>query len=155
MCDFTNGIKLCSCNGDIIKFRVREFYHKIKGELFRIPNKQNESIPLIYIWQLFRYVGKEETYSLGKYIFPTDDIGNGLNAEWILLNLNVENCFDFEYIPYEGDNLFISQNVELSKYISFIFQNGEWIIEHYDPFSDITEFILEGRVIEVAKKNGT
>jgi len=152
MCDFNNGIKLCTCNGDKIKYRKQDLYRKVKGELVKIPNKKNDDIPLIYIWHLFRYVGKdEENYSLGQYIFPSNDIGKGLNAEWILFNLNIENCFDFDYVPNEGDNLFITQNVELSPYISFIFKKGEWIVKHYDPFSEITEHILEGKIKEIEK----
>lgn len=149
MCDFNNGIKLCTCNGEKIKYRQQELYRKVKGELVKIPNKKNDSIPIIYIWHLFRYIGQnEENFELGQYIPPTDDIGNGLNAEWIALNLNVENCFDFEYIPSEGDNLFITQNIEFSPYISFIFKNGEWVVEHYDPFSENIKHIFEGKVFK-------
>lgn len=156
MCDFNKGIKLCTCNGEKIKYRKQDLYKKIKGKLVKIPNKKNDEIPIIYVWHLYRYIGKdEENYELGRYIFPTDDIGNGLNAEWIALNLNIENCFDFEYIPNEGDNLYITQNIELSPYISFIFKNGEWIIDHYDPFSYITKHVNEGKVFEITNKNVT
>lgn len=86
-------------------------------------------------------------------MFPEDDLGNGLNAEWVALNLNVENCFDFDYTPSEGDNLFITQNIELSPYISFIFKKGEWIIDHYYPFTEIIEHILQGKIIEIDNKN--
>ncbi|WP_326982953.1 hypothetical protein VUJ46_22865 [Chryseobacterium sp. MYb264] len=149
MCDFTKGIKLCICNGDKIKYRQQDTYKKVKGELIKIPNKKNDSIPLIYIWHLWKHIGVDKSNSMiGQYIFPTEDIGNGLNAEWITLNLNCENCFDFEYTPTEGDNLYITQNVELSFYISFIFKNGEWTADHYSPFSDITELISTGKIIE-------
>ncbi len=152
MCDFNNGIKLCTCDGLKIKHRKQDLYRKVKGELVKIPNKKNDDIPLIYIWHLYKYIGKDEVnMMLGQYIFPSNDIGNGLNAEWIALNLNIENCFDFDYTPNEGDNLIIRQNVEMSPYISFIFKNGEWIIEHYDPFSEITEHILDGKIKEVEK----
>lgn len=92
---------------------------------------------------------------LGRYLFPSDNIGNGLNAEWIALNLNVENCFDFDYTPCEGDNLFITQNVELAPYISFIFRKGEWTIEHYDPFTNRIEVIDEGKVLEMKSEDVT
>jgi hypothetical protein len=103
----------------------------------------------MYIWKLFRYVGKEENCMIGEYMFPTEDIGNGLNGKWIASNLNAKNCFDFKYIPSERDNLIITQNIELAPYISFIFKNGKWITEHYDPFTEITKQINEGKIIEI------
>lgn len=145
MCDFTKGIKLCTCNSDSIKFRKPELYKKVKGKLIRIKGKENDEIPLIYIWRLFRHVNKEKEWAeLGRYMMPSDNIGKGLDAEWIALNLNVENCFDFEYIPQEGDNLFIQKNEILGKYISFIFKDNEWIIDHYDPFTTDVEHIKDG-----------
>ena len=152
MCDFNNGMKLCTCEDVKIKYRKQDLYRKVKGELVKIPNKKNDDIPLIYIWYLYKYIGTDEdNMMLGQYILPSNDLGNGLNSEWIALNLNIENCFDFDYNPNEGDNLIIGQNVEMSTYISFIFKNGEWIIEHYDPFSEITEHILDGKIKEVEK----
>lgn len=150
MCDFSKGFKLCSCNGENIKYREQEFYRKVKGELVKIPNKKNDKIPLIYIWRLFRYIGEDEKNSMiGIYKLPTDNIGNGLDEDWIALNLNVENCFDFDYTPNEGDNIYITQNYPFAPYISFIFKNNEWIVEHYDPFSKITKYLEEGTVIEI------
>ena len=150
MCDFTKSIKFCTCGKNEIKFRKQEFYKKIKGELIKIENKSNESIPIIYIWRLFRHVReKKDLYEIGKYIVPSNDIGKGLNAEWVALNLNVENCFDFDYTPREGDNLFIQRNEILGKYISFIFKNKEWVIDHYDPFSDEIKHVQDGLLKDI------
>lgn len=147
MCDFTNGIKFCTCEKNEIKFRYGESYKKVKGELVKINDKRNDGIPLIYIWRLYRYMGKKKDFlELGRYMLPKNDIGNGLNAEWIALNLNVENCFDFDYVPIEGDNLFIQTNEILAPYISFIYKNKEWICDHYDPFSEYTEHIQDGKL---------
>lgn len=149
MCDITSGIKLCTCNGEKIKYRKSDTYKQVRGKLIKIPNKKNDEIPIIYIWHLWKFIGSDsESAILGQYIFPTDDIGNGLNAEWIALNLNVENCFDFEYIPCEGDNLYITTNIEMSDYISFIFKNKEWIVDHYNPFYDTVKLLLSGKVIK-------
>jgi hypothetical protein len=114
MCDFEKGFRLCSCGSEPIKFREQELYRKVKDELVKIPNKKNDKIPLIYIWSLSRFEGMNESPEMGRYILPTNDIGQGLNAEWIALNLNCGNCFDFEYEPEEGDNLKIHQNEILS-----------------------------------------
>lgn len=139
MCDFTKGIRLCTCVEEKIKYRKSDTYRKIRGQLVKIPNKKDDDIPLIYIWHLWKFKGIDtDSAMLGHFLLPDDDIGNGLDAEWIALNLNVTNCFDFDYSPTEGDCLYITQNVEMSSYISFIFKSGEWIKGHYDPFSDIT-----------------
>lgn len=147
MCDFSKGFKLCSCGNEPIRFREQEFYRKVKGELVRIQNKKNKEIPLIYIWRLSRFIEKyKDSTLIGRYILPSDDIGKGLNAEWILLNLNIENCFDFDYIPNEGDNLKISSNEYYSPYISFIFKNNEWVLDHYDPFEEEIKDFAQGLV---------
>ena len=83
---------------------------------------------------------------LGRYLFPVDDIGKGLNAEQILLNLNVDNCFDFDYIPNEGDNLTLTTNIVLSPYVSFIFKKGEWTPKHYEPNAYEITFFAHGKI---------
>lgn len=148
MCDFTKGIKLCSCENGTIKFREQEFYKMVKNELVKIPNKKNENIPIIFIWRLFKFKSKNNSNEIGRYMLPSNDIGNGLDAEWIALNLNLENCFDFDYTPDEGDNLFIQTNEEASAYISFIFTNNQWTIEHYDPFTWDIKHIKDGIIKE-------
>ncbi|UUC45969.1 hypothetical protein [Flavobacterium cerinum] len=151
MCDFTKGFKLCSCEPEKIKFREKEVYKKSDGQLIPVKNKKNDSIPLIYIWQLFRLVGEYKNSSmLGRYILPTDTVGNGLDAEWIALNLNSENCFDFEYDPQEGDTLFIRQNVILGPYISLLYKDGQWIIDHYSPFEFEIKELKEGLIREIS-----
>lgn len=150
MCDFTKGFKLCSCESEKIKFRKEEVYKKSGGKLIPVKNKKNDTIPLIYIWQLFRMVVEYKNISMvGHYVLPTDTIGNGLDAEWIALNLNCENCFDFEYDPQEGDSLFIRQNVILGPYISFIYKEGQWIIDHFCPFEFQIKQIKEGLIQEI------
>lgn len=147
MCDFTKGVKFCTCKKNEINFRYAEYYKKVNGELVKIIDKRNEGIPLIYMWRLFRHIGKKKDWlEVGRYMLPTNDIGQGLNAEWIALNLNVENCFDFDYTPQEGDNLFITTNVILGPYISFIYRNNEWICDHYDPFTDDVEHVQDGKL---------
>jgi hypothetical protein len=148
MCDFTKGIKLCSCENETIKFREQEFYKMVKNEYVKIPNKKNENIPIIFIWRLFKLKSKNNNNEIGRYMLPAGDIGNGLDAEWIALNLNLENCFDFDYTPEEGDNLFIQTNEIASAYISFIFKNDQWIIDVYDPFTWNTKHIVDGIIKE-------
>ena len=142
MCDFEKGFKLCIC-GEKIKFRETPFFHKRNGKLVEIKNKKKQP-PLQYIWILSKYKGKNTEVELGTYMHPTSDIGKGLNAEWISLNLNCEDCFDFDYSPNEGDNVYFQHNFYSSPYISFVYKNGLWEENHYDPFDEITEKFKEG-----------
>jgi hypothetical protein len=146
MCDFTKGIRLCKCNSETIRYRDQDRYRIIRGESVKYESKRNAKIPLIYVWRLYRYAGKTFSSEIGRYLVPSDNIGNGLDEEWIQLNLNYENCFDFDYVPQEGDNLEIAQNVKDSRYLSFIFKNGEWVADNYDPFQHDRTRITRGKV---------
>ena len=146
MCNQYNEIKFCSCDSEKIKFREPRTFTKKKGKLIEKENPKNSGIALEYIWTLFKFDGEKEMTEIGRYMMPINDLGNGLNAEWIALNLNCEDCFDFEYIPKEGDNHKIHQNVLLSPYLSFIFKNNEWIIDHHSPWSTEISKIKEGKI---------
>lgn len=150
MCDYTNGIRFCSCEPHKIVFRHDEKYRLSKGERVLVPNQKNEHIPLIYIWELFRTKSKEDSWmEIGRYMMPRDNLGNGLDAGWIAGNLNSENRFDFEYQPEEGDNLLIRQNVRMGPYLSFIFRSGEWKIAHCSPFEYEKKQVQIGIVKEI------
>ncbi|UKN02270.1 hypothetical protein K6119_01895 [Paracrocinitomix mangrovi] len=134
MCDFSKGFKLCTCNEKEIQYREPDkFIHK-EGKLVKLPNTKNDQIPIEFIWILYRYNGKNKELEIGRYNFPSEDIGKGLDVEWVKLNLSCENCFDFQYTPQEGDNLILTQNIILSPYLSFIFKNNEWVEDFYNPF---------------------
>ena len=125
MCFHSNNIKFCTCNEEPIKFREMDSFKIIKGKMINVSEKTNKAIPIMYVWHLYKYNGSKEIEIEGELILPENEIGNSLNSEWIALNLNHENCFDFEYTPNEGDNLKISQNVYNSPYLSFIFKKAQ------------------------------
>ena len=137
MCDFEKGFKLCSC--------VLE-----KPNIQKIgKSKKYKDLPvkkLGYRWYLSRFVKEiEEPLMEGIYEPPVKDLGNGLNDEWILINLNLTNCFDFEYNPIEGDNLIFCSDHEY-EYLSFVFNNGTWIKKHYDSFCTLLKKLNEGKI---------
>lgn len=134
--------------------RKQEFYRRVGNDLVKIEDERNNKIPLIYIWKLLRITGTTAGIEMGRYMMPTEDIGNGLDAEWIALNLNNVDGFDFEYHPIEGDTLFITQNQEMAPYISFIYRNCEWVIDHYNPFDFTIQELRSGK-IESQNKNVT
>ncbi len=124
MCDFENGFILCSC--------------KEKNGKSELSVKKAE-----YVWEL-RTLQKTEL-AVGKARWPSSDIGKGLDAAWLLLNLADRNCFDFDYQPKEEDNLVLYPssneyyNQYVSSYLSFIYKNGEWVEDYYDEISQETK----------------
>ena len=146
MCEFENGMKFCTCEANSIKFRGPRTFRRIDGKLEIVVAPKDKKIPLEYIWELFRFEGKVPITEIGRYMMPINDLGKGLNAEWIALNLNCEDCFDFEYTPNEGDSLKISENVTLGPYISFVFRDKEWTIDHHYPWSTQISDLKKGRV---------
>ncbi len=137
MCDFEKGFKLCSCI--LEKPNTKKFGKSKKYK--DLPQKK-----LGYRWYLSRFVQSvEEPVMEGIYELPSKDLGKGLNDDWILINLNLKNCFDFEYFPSEGDNL-IFRSDDKYEYLSFTFTNGTWTKNHYEPFSTILKKLNEGKI---------
>lgn len=79
MCNFDDGFILCTCN--------------TKG------SDKNQLIleNATFIWEL--RIIKETEFAVGRTKLPSTTIGEGLNSEWVLLNLEDRNCFDFDYKP--------------------------------------------------------
>lgn len=137
MCNFENGFVLCTCQNE-----ATELVHNKNSRRYKnSPKIQIKG----YRWFLLRFIDTFEPMMEGQYEPPSKEIGAGLTAEWVLLHLNFENCFDFDYTPQEGDNLMIyAENPQ--KYMSFIFRQSEWICDRYDRFSTMLELRLEGEI---------
>lgn len=133
MCNFNQGFILCKCNDP------RTVVHNKKSRR----NKGNSSVE--YALTLNRFIGRSEKGERGRYVMPINDIGYGLTADFVVNQLNIRNCFDFDYIPNEGDNLIITRN-EPNDRIEFIFKNGKWIDDHYSPFNHETETFDNGKL---------
>lgn len=143
MCDFEKGFILCTCAD-----KEKPVVHN-KNSRRHKKNPTNEA--QVYRWYLSEFIEIYESIMEGIYELPTDDIGNGLTAEWVLLHLNEGNCFDFDYTPKEGDNLVITKPTKTYQYVhlSFIFQNGSWLEKHYVPFYTSLELKQKGIVQEL------
>jgi hypothetical protein len=136
MCDFEEGFILCTClpkDKPIVHYKNSR-KHK---------NKPPES--RAYRWYLSRFVGEYEPLMEGIYELPSKDLGKGLTEEWVLLHLNHEKCFDFEYAPKEGDTLVLNGE-KLYQYMSFIFRQGIWEVDRYNGFSTILELEKQGEI---------
>lgn len=101
-----------------------------------------------YEWSLIRYIGSKETNVRGKIMSPSKDLGNNIEIESILLDLNSRNCFDFEYQPQEMDRLQIntSGNHSRYKYFNVIFKKGKWQEGSHSKFTTISENISSGKI---------
>jgi hypothetical protein len=147
MCDFEKGFILCTCVD-----KEKPVIHNKNSRRYK-KNPNNE--PQIYRWYLSEFIDTFDSMMEGIYQFPSDDIGKGLTAEWVLLHLNDGNCFDFDYTPKEGDNLVINQSTKTYTHIhlSFIFQNGIWVQKHYHPYSTMLKQKQAGVVQELKENN--
>jgi hypothetical protein len=137
MCNFKHGFILCTCETE-----TKPIVHNQNSRRYK--NTLQAKIAG-YRWSLARFVNGFDSEMEGSYELPSQDIGAELTAEWVLLNLNNGNCFDFDYIPGEGDNL-IMKRADEWEYLSFIFTQGEWREDHYVPFSTTLQLMYQGEI---------
>ncbi len=138
MCRFEKGFILCKC--EVLPSRK-------SGRKSNVPDTKIE-----YIWTLYKHLGANPEIEMGRYEFPKSDIGQGLTADFVVSQLNSRNCFDFEYSPNEGDNLLINDSRYANGRLEFLFRDEQWIVDFYDPFSELTEMVFEGKVIPETEK---
>lgn len=129
MCDFSTGFKFCTCE---------DF------------NQNTTDIP--YIWQLTRWLGSKETNMMGSILGPSNSLADGLTIELVLEKLNTGNCFDFEYIPQENDQLQINYTNSENEYsyMSVKYNHREWKEGMNSKFTSITKKLNEGYIIKMA-----
>ena len=143
MCETGKNIKLCTClvGGNINTIIHNKNSRRKKKD--RLLNSDN-----IYKWTLYKYVGLQDWTMDGMLYPPTDKLGEYLTNEILIMGLNNETCFDFEYNPNEGDNLVIyTDEKSIYSFLSFIYRNGQWKADSYDGFIDKKERINYGKVV--------
>lgn len=120
MCNIDQGLKFCTCE-DISEAE--------------------------YTWRLTRYLGKDENGPVGSIVGPADDLGNGLTSERILSFLNGGKAFDFEYMPLEKDSIRFHRKAKDGYwYMSFLYEDGQWVEGMNPVFTSVTEEIAKGKV---------
>ncbi|MDL2144394.1 hypothetical protein QQY79_17840 [Flavobacterium tructae] len=137
MCVNGKEIKLCTCvpNGmDTI------IHHKNSRK-----NRKKRRVD--FTWTLEKCMGYSKMTMDGMGYRPEEVLTEDLTNERMLLVLNTNNCFDFDYQPIEGDNLqvFAPEN-SMRRHLSFIFKNGEWTAGSHMPFMYEMEKINFGKV---------
>ncbi|NER15852.1 hypothetical protein [Spongiivirga citrea] len=95
-------------------------------------------------WTLFRFIKEEWSGMDGMLLQPSKEFSIKLTDSFFREQLNVQNCFDFDYKPTEGDciifDLIIHGKVKYGgykpekKFISLIYDGVRWNIEQYDCF---------------------
>lgn len=154
MCKRDIGLKLCSCGQNSIRVIQNLFSEEIKCL------EKKETLD-VFGWTLDQYLGEEWIGMDGMIYMPENKLTDELTEDFFLKELNENECFDFEYIPSEGDNLIFQlkyifdrkgrrkKNTRMG-FISFIFKGEKWTISSYNCFYDKTERMKEG-VVKVNK----
>lgn len=142
MCDFDKEFKLCTCD-------KQEIQHRNNTRKYKKENQNKE----VFVWTLYTYKGKLESFMVGMMALPSDKIGKQeLSLDYVIHQLNRKNCFDFEYSPKEGDYLIIeTETVWNGKIMPFIYRENKWIFDSYNPFTEMTEEIKNGKVVFIDK----
>ena len=138
MCEISDELKLCTCSN---------------------------AEELGNYWVLYRYNKDKNELIVGEILLPRiitlEEIRNKDN---LLVLLNKNNCFDFEYQPQNKDRLLISLldsanndfDEEYSESITYGYEykNGKWKIKDYETFDWVEKYdgILEGKIKNLYKK---
>lgn len=130
MCKNTQHLKLCTCK-DVVDTAT---------------DKQNmqatQSLaPDNIIWTLEHYLGKIMSLAMGMPARPTAQLNETMTQSYVLAQLNTHNCFDFDYIPTQGDNLTLQNQYG---FMSFIYRDNTWTAGTYDPFLSNLRKIANG-----------
>jgi hypothetical protein len=132
MCDFSKGFKLCTCAA--LEAKLQQPPRNTKPRRKRSKAASEEGL---YHWKLERVVSENDVIAIGRFILPAKSLEHGLDADWVELNLNCGDCFDFPYSPQEHDWLRIYPADEklYLQYLSFIYREGRWIQDFHDGIS--------------------
>lgn len=145
MCEAIDHIKLCTCdNGE-----------SVEGKL-KIDKKSS-------YWTLKRFKDIDwMDMEMGRCFVPNYNTQQQINSLTILESLNKGNCFDFDFVPGDGDilNVFIyskNRNTPENTYeFNYSSKDGEWtIVESLSLELNQKLIVKEGRVelsIEKLKK---
>lgn len=138
MCQPIEHLMFCTCADEV----------KVKTVTNRYGDTYTQKVfpkHIHFIWTLQRYSNERNLFD-GMMEFPASILAESLNTNEVLKQLNNRDCFDFDYVPQEGDNLIISSNKGHHGYLSFLFENNQWNKGYLSPFNFILKVIEEGKV---------
>ena len=75
-------------------------------------------------------------------------LSEGIDAERVIQMLSPATCFDFEYVPVEGDRLIIQEPSTSfrRRVLSVIFHGRKWQTAHLPPHNAIEETLASGEI---------
>lgn len=122
--------------------------NNIKKIVFCSCEKIENKLTGTYQWSLYRYLGSRPSRLLGIIRRPDKDLGNQITVDKVLKEMNMRNCFDFEYVPKERDTFHINNGKRPNfKSFSLIFKNGKWVEGNNPSFGrTISENIARGNI---------
>ena len=142
MCEINNNLKFCTC----LEKKDRELINLHK-RLEKFQKKQIPGSKEPFSWVLYEYQGSDDSDLMGLLNMPSDKIGSFLTEDYVLSQLNSkENCFDFNYVPKEGDNLQVNfqRNKYWTEFLSFIYRDKKWEADSYYTFTEKIEPVNYG-----------
>lgn len=163
MCEKKRNLIFCSCSDKTESDKMR-----LKTESFKTLGDKAEYHSTYYSWSLsrlaYKYTEKERSRILGQLILPAKKIDDEITAKFVVSELNSGAEFDFNYIPKYGDELCIRlryRYVEIEKhprpsifgkFMSFVFEDGEWYFGYIDHFEYRQREVGKGEVNSVNKQ---
>lgn len=156
MCKAAENILFCAC-AEITQINPRTKFpaKKLKRDFY-----ENEYLETRLTWDLHHYLGQHELDMVGLFHLPTQKINEDLTEEFILEELNNhDNLFDFDYLPKDGDILYIRKSYFyadvkhkwrpfLSDYMAFIYTKNIWLADIHDAFSTEIQEFAKGQMNE-------
>jgi hypothetical protein len=134
MCKDNQVFKLCTCV-------------PLKGltkNARRARRKQAKALPIQdTTWLLQRFVQNIDANVRGMPAMPATQLNQELTNTYVVSQLNARNCFDFDYLPSQGDSLTLQNK---SGAMSFIYGEQGWAIDDYDPFFTKLSEIAQGNM---------
>lgn len=153
MCESGTTLKLCTCavTPHALKKALSEEIEFLE---------KNEVLDAI-VWTLTKAVLIEEDTGMDimGMTFGPDNSVEKLDSQFVVEQLNAQNCFDFEYTPQEQDKLIMNYDWKIGHGMgrkersqgeeTFIFSEGKWGAAFTDDFAQPTVDITKTGVVRL------
>ena len=143
MCKQDFVIRFCTCEP---KEEDKAVVHNKTSRRFKVKFDRNEYFKKHLVWSLRKYSHTYNSGIDGRCVTPVHKLTEDLTSDYLQEQLNSNNLFDFDYIPFEGDCLsirfdYVNQEIKkkefrppLWEYIVFIYRDGKWVSDYYDSW---------------------
>ncbi len=136
MCKDNQVFKLCTCAPLTATVHNKNSRRAKRERADALPIKDTT-------WHLQRFIQNIESGMEGLPMMPVYKLNDDLTSNYVVSQLNAQNCFDFDYVPNQGDNLTLRSDGD---FMSFIYGARGWEIRSYDPFRDRLQGFAQGKM---------